>query len=527
MNFSSNVLKLRFSNGITKSIDLPHHPPASILSTMVNNHSNKSLTNDMRENKTKAKTKPSTSIQVPPTHDPSPGGELSTTWLDNGWQEHKWHLKNKRRMGIEEVHCIFGLRAVSSLLWASNSNVWDDITLFAGDNIWCDSCRIATAPKNARSKAAMRFKGCPLEYMFVDLVPSPGKMNGVKGYNEPKFLFILDPISKYAAKVNMTAKSARATIKAMVDWRKEMVSKGLHVFFFLRSDAGTNFTSDEFKEWCKDEGITLTIAGPKCQEQNTFAETTYKPVSQMARKMLVCAHLPMDFFHFALGYALLILRVLPPKNFVDEEGNPLTTYQVLHHMKPRISRFKVFGCPVVFKCNQPYIHGKLLTEFQQLQQESRGTFVGFPINQAAWLINVPLTIKNSHLVVPTDVVFAQQFISLPLGTNKPFAQSQTERNVRVLPNASPFIVESTGDVTTMGPSQITYWKGEESDISNDKDASHKSDSDSACQPLQSDDDEINVEPIASKEFKVDVEAGSQQVDGFRRSKCILKAFTSL
>ena len=528
VNYASNVLKLKFAYGITKSIDLPHHPPASFLTTMMNTRSNKSLTKGIKENKTKASTTTPASIPIPPTHDPSAGGELATTWLDNGWQEHKWHLKNKRRMGVEEAHRIFGHRAVSSLLWASNSNVWDDITLFAGDDIWCDSCRIATAPKNARSKATMRFKGRPLEYMFVDLVPSPGKMNGVKGYNESQFLFMVDPISRYATKINMTEKSTKATIEALVNWRKEMVAKGFHVFFFLRSDAGTNFTSDEFSQWCKDEGITLTIAGPKHQEQNAYAETTYKTVSQMARKMLVHAHLPLDFFHFALDYALLILRVLPPKNLMDEKGNPLTTYQVLHHMKPRVSRFKVFGCPVVFKRYQPYHQGKLLTDFQQLQQGSRGTFVGFPLNQAGWLIYVPERIKNSHLVVSTDVVFDQQFISLPVGTKKPFAQSQTERNMRISPNVTPYVFESTGDVTTMSSSQITHWSGGESHFKPDSETSHNKDTDSVSQNSNSDDgNESDDEPVASKEFMVDVDAGSQQVDGFRRSRRLLKAFTSL
>ena len=62
-----------------------------------------------------------------------------------------------------------------------------------------------------------------------------------------------------------------------------------------------------------------------------------------------------------MNYALLSLRVLSPKNLMDENENPLTTYQVIHHMKP-----SMFGYPVVFKRYQPYSEGKLMTEFQQL-----------------------------------------------------------------------------------------------------------------------------------------------------------------
>ena len=57
--------------------------------------------------------------------------------------------------------------------------------------------------------------------MFIDLVPSPGKLNGVKGYNEMQFLILVNPISKYADKINVNEKTAEATIKALVTWRNE------------------------------------------------------------------------------------------------------------------------------------------------------------------------------------------------------------------------------------------------------------------------------------------------------------------
>ena len=78
--------------------------------------------------------------------------------------------------------------------------------------------------------------------------------------------------------INLKEKSAQGTINALVEWRNEMIKKGFDVFFYLQSDAGFNFTSDEFQDWCKEEKITLTLARPKHQEQNAFAESTYKTV---------------------------------------------------------------------------------------------------------------------------------------------------------------------------------------------------------------------------------------------------------
>ena len=422
----------------------------------------------------------------------------------------------------------------SSLIWALKANVWDDVTIVVGEDSWCDSCKIATAPKHSKSKAPHRFIGKPLEHMFIDLIPSPGVMKGVKGYNEGQFLFLSDPISKFADKKNLAEKSTKETINALVDWRNEMIKKGFDVFFYLRSDAGSNFTADEFREWCKKECITFTIAGPKHQEQNAFAETTYKTVSNMARGMLVHARLPFDFFHFAMDYALLILRVLPAKNLVGKNGEPITTYQLLHHMKPRVSRFKVFGCPVVFKRYQPMVDGKTTTEFKQLQQGSRGIFVGFPRNQAGWFIYVPEKIQHSHLVVSMDVVFDQGFLSAPIGTKKPFAQSLPERNFKQSPAFIEGQSEHTGDVTNLTSTQLSHW-GEAAHSESQQLITHSTlqqldNLDSSSIDDNFDDESRSVdsddEPIAVKEFQIDLDAGSQQIDGFRRSKRLVKALSA-
>ena len=533
VEYKQNVVRLIFQNGITMSIELPHQPPSTFTSV----ESSLEDQNQMEINEVP-------SIPVKPSkHDPSLGGESAPTWESNDWEEQNWNLKGKRRMNVELAHDIFGHRAVSSLLMASKANVWDDVTMVAGEDSWCESCRIATAPKTARSKSMMRFKGKPLEHMFVDLVPAPGQMRGIKGYNETSFLFLVDPISRFVSKINMSEKSAKNTISALIEWRKDMVKQGYPVFFYLRSDAGSNFTADSFKKWCKKESITLTIAGPHHQEQNAFAESTYRVCSKMARSMLAFANLPIEFFHFAIDYAIMILRVLPPKNLVDERGNPITTYQLLHHVKPRISRFKVFGCPVVFKRYQPFKDNKMVTDFKQVQQGSRGIFVGFPSDQAGWLIYVPEKIQNSHLVVSMDVAFDQTFMSGAIGTNKPFAQAQPERHVGKHGGNRSEVSESTGDITSLTTPTISHWgRGNTYDATHSSNTNMPSstlidniepsndsvdESSNNFDDMRSVDSDDESEPVAPKEFQVDLNAGSQQIDGFRRSKRLGGASSAL
>jgi hypothetical protein len=109
----------------------------------------------------------------------------------------------------------------------------------------------------------MRFSGKPLEYLFIDCVPTPGSLRGIKECKEKNFLFVCDPISRYADKISVPDKSAATTILKLESWIGRMLKKEFNMFLYLRSDAGTNFTSDEFKKWCEKNHIKLTVAGPK------------------------------------------------------------------------------------------------------------------------------------------------------------------------------------------------------------------------------------------------------------------------
>ena len=51
---------------------------------------------------------------------------------------------------------------------------------------------------------------------------------------------------------------------------------GLWDLEIFPADAGTQFTSAEFKEECQSRGISLALAAPEHQEMNKQAEVTWK-----------------------------------------------------------------------------------------------------------------------------------------------------------------------------------------------------------------------------------------------------------
>ena len=477
--YSRGAVKLQFANDISIEISLPHIPPGTYVAndihdlTAITGDENGFLTyihsDGFRVNDYYIQLTPNGETD---THfigmaqevnndanivDPFQGGIDGATWKPKTWYEDRLASTNKQRMNVELGHKIFGHRAVSSLMAASHANVWDDIQMiFAGDS-WCDSCKIAISPRNPMSKQSMRLYGLPLQHIFIDCIPCPGILRGLKESRDKDFYFICCPNCKYVEKINTPDKSSETVIRLLTNWRNTMIRQGFQTTLYIRTDAGTQFTSNIFKQWCIDNKITLTIAGPKHQEQNGFVESAYKTTSRMARSMLIGAKLPIQFYHFAMDYACLILRVLPAKGLINVHGKPTTTYEILHGKRPRIKRFKVFGCPVIFKRYQPQHEGDTNTSFHQLQRGSRGMFVGFPKNQAGWLIYVPEKIGGSHLIVSMDVIFDQHFLSSAPGIQRPFNGGDRERNIHGSRGRPVNITESTGDISNLTDHHMSHW----------------------------------------------------------------------
>ena len=114
-------------------------------------------------------------------------------------------------------------------------------------------------------------------------------------------------------------------------------------------------------------------SAPEGQNTNAFAETHWKKMVIIARKLLIHAPLSKEFAIFALHYACKIHDVLPVKGLVDSENNITTPFAKWYVKTPKMNRFKVFGCPSVYKR-----YGKVR---KWAQDGQRAIFLGFPHRQ--------------------------------------------------------------------------------------------------------------------------------------------------
>ena len=94
----------------------------------------------------------------------------------------------------------------------------------------------------------------------------------------------------------------------------------------IRTDNGSHFTSSEFEDYLKKEGIKHELTIPKCPEQNGVAKRFNKTVVEMVQSMLVDSELSKSFWAEALVTATSLRNRTPTKTV--EEKTPVKLFMV-------------------------------------------------------------------------------------------------------------------------------------------------------------------------------------------------------
>ena len=64
-------------------------------------------------------------------------------------------------------------------------------------------------------------------------------------------------------------------------------------------DAGTQFTSTEFKEECQSRRVSLTLSAPEYQEMNRQVEVTWRTLHTVTHALMVHARVLEVYVNFA------------------------------------------------------------------------------------------------------------------------------------------------------------------------------------------------------------------------------------
>jgi hypothetical protein len=160
----------------------------------------------------------------------------------------------------------------------------------------------------------------------------------------------------------------------------------------LRTHRGGEFTSNEFTNFCHENGIRRQLIAAYTPQQNGVAERKNRTIMNMVRSMLSEKKMPKTFWPEAVNWAIYILNQSP--TFAVKDKTPEEAWS---GVKPSVEYFKVFGC-----LSHVHVSDNNRTK---LDDKSRGSvLLGVSAESKAYRLYDPM---SQRIIVSRDVVFEE------------------------------------------------------------------------------------------------------------------------
>lgn len=159
----------------------------------------------------------------------------------------------------------------------------------------------------------------------------------------------------------------------------------------IHFDKGGEYTSSQFMNFCKSEGIRVEFTNTATPQQNSVAERLNRTLEEAITSMLSEANLPQSFWTYALSTYRHVHNRCPTSALPCN----LTPFEAYKGRKPHIGHLHVFRCAayVLINCDKRRgLHGHCVS----------GVFIGYPDNHVGWKVYVP---KTGEILISRDVVF--------------------------------------------------------------------------------------------------------------------------
>ncbi|KAK2355926.1 putative mitochondrial protein [Trifolium repens] len=196
----------------------------------------------------------------------------------------------------------------------------------------CDICMKGKQSRLPFVKETSKRACAALEVIHSD-VCGPFEVPSLGG--SKYFITFVDEFTRmiwlFTIKLKSEALSVFKNLKILIEKESEKSIK------ILRTDGGGEYTSKDFEDFCKDEGITHEVTPPYTPQHNGLAERRNRTVLNMARSMIKQKSLPHKFWGEAVTTAAYILNKCPTKKLrmVPEEA--------WCGRKPSVKHLRVFG----------------------------------------------------------------------------------------------------------------------------------------------------------------------------------------
>ena len=205
---------------------------------------------------------------------------------------------------------------------------------FSNEASFCECCCEGKNHKLPFSTSDKKRDLKPLDLIHSDVCGniSPATLGGGN-----YFVTFIDDASRYTWVYVLKHKSE--VFSKFKEWKSLVENLYDRKIKTLRSDNGGEYTSIEFEDFLKNEGIRHEKTIPKTPEQNGVAERKNRTLVEAVRTMIADSNLSKTFWGEALSTAVYVQNRSPTTAL-----NGITPYQVLNDRKPNVKHFRVFGC---------------------------------------------------------------------------------------------------------------------------------------------------------------------------------------
>ena len=201
---------------------------------------------------------------------------------------------------------------------------------------FCESCVKGKFHKSKFPNAGRRRAQKPLELVHSDVC---GKLNSKSLSGAEYFLTFVDDYTHYTWVYVL--KKKHEVFQKFVEWKTMVEKESEYQLKTLRTDNGGEYTSNEFKEYVKVEGLKHELTIPKTPEQNGVAERMNRTLLESVCSMLIGANLPHKFWAETLTTAVYLRNRSPTKAVAG-----MTPFEAWNGYKPDVAHLRVFGCTV-------------------------------------------------------------------------------------------------------------------------------------------------------------------------------------
>jgi hypothetical protein len=292
----------------------------------------------------------------------------------------------------------------------------------------CNGCAQGKNIKNPFPKRDNKTKGV-LELIHSS-VCGPMPPSSIRGY--AYYVSFIDDYSRktwiYLLKTKDEVFSKFKKFKALIENLSEKKIK------ILKSDNGGEYTSKEFVIFCKDVGIKRELTTPYNPQQNGVVERKNRTILEAVKTMIHDQVLPMCL------WAEAAMATVYVQNRLSHSALGLkTSEEMFTGKKPKVSHFKIFGCPV-------FIHIPKEKRNKLDPSGKNGIFVGYCEVSKAFRIYIP---GQHHIEINRDVTFDED---AALKKSKIYQLEEVYEEEPVIPNTAmrevPRAAEPVREVVT-------------------------------------------------------------------------------